>query len=279
MQSKVSFVRPIETMRSLLLTMAIPPGSDSSQRAIERDGRLGIVRRSEMGPEPLDLAVEGRLRHIATPVVERRYRMLATNVCVRYASSALAEAGTRCFSTVTMPRFRARSARSASSQASSAAGRSRTGHSRRMRRGTLSPEPSRQTSAPSPAASSDSSAWDWSPRRACPRRVRARTRASSYRRPCGSPLPLPWPRGRQGLRLPARDRALGQDDRQSDAGPAAIGAARRAIRYGDYTALKRNYLPPDYLRDAGALKDADVGISVDTAVDIAKAASRRAAGH
>jgi len=25
------------------------------------------------------------------------------------------------------------------------------------------------------------------------------------------------------------------------------------FRYGDYTALKRNYLPPDYLRDAGAL--------------------------
>ena len=25
------------------------------------------------------------------------------------------------------------------------------------------------------------------------------------------------------------------------------------FRYGDYTALKRNYLPPDYLRDAGPL--------------------------
>ena len=25
------------------------------------------------------------------------------------------------------------------------------------------------------------------------------------------------------------------------------------FRYGDYSALKRNYLPPDYLRDAGAL--------------------------
>ena len=25
------------------------------------------------------------------------------------------------------------------------------------------------------------------------------------------------------------------------------------FRYGDYTSLKRNYLPPDYLRDAGAL--------------------------
>ena len=26
------------------------------------------------------------------------------------------------------------------------------------------------------------------------------------------------------------------------------------FRYGDYSSLKRNYLPPDYLRDAGALK-------------------------
>ena len=25
------------------------------------------------------------------------------------------------------------------------------------------------------------------------------------------------------------------------------------FRYGDYSSLKRNYLPPDYLRDAGAL--------------------------
>ena len=26
------------------------------------------------------------------------------------------------------------------------------------------------------------------------------------------------------------------------------------FRYGDYSSLKRTYLPPDYLRDAGALK-------------------------